>query len=106
VADAEFGESATLRRTLHRAQLPYALGVSSTVKVFLGTPKLRTPTAQPRTGRPRTRPELPPGTHAIEARAWAATQAPRHWRRVSWRNCTNPPWRASFCAIRVTPAHE
>lgn len=30
LGDAEFGESATLRRTLHRAQLPYTLGVSST----------------------------------------------------------------------------
>jgi hypothetical protein len=37
LGDAEFGESATLRRTLHRAQLPYALGVSSTLTVFVGT---------------------------------------------------------------------
>ena len=106
VADAEFGDNATLRRTLHRAQLPYALGVSSDVKVFLGTPGLLRPAAQPRTGRPRTRPALVHGTQAIEARAWAATQAPRQWRRVSWRNGTNPPWQARFCAIRVTPAHD
>jgi SRSO17 transposase len=25
---------------------------------------------------------------------------------VSWRNGTNAPWRARFCAIRVTPAHD
>jgi SRSO17 transposase len=106
VADAEFGENATLRRTLHRAQLPYALGVSSTLKVFLGTPVLQAPTTQPRTGRPRTRLELPTGTQAIEVRAWAATQGPQQWRQVSWRNGTNAPWRARFCAIRVTPAHD
>ena len=41
VADAEFGNNATLRRTLHRARLPYALGVASDVKVFLGTPALQ-----------------------------------------------------------------
>jgi hypothetical protein len=35
VGDAEFGDNATLRSTLHRAQLPDALGVSSDVKVFL-----------------------------------------------------------------------
>ena len=29
VGDAEFGDNATLRRTLQRAHLPYALGVSS-----------------------------------------------------------------------------
>jgi SRSO17 transposase len=106
VADAEFGNNATFRRTLHRAQLPYALGVASDVKVLLGTPVLKAPPPQPGKGRPRTRQLLPPDTRAIEARVWAATQGPRQWRLVSWRNGTNPPWRARFCAIRVTPAHD
>jgi SRSO17 transposase len=106
VADAEFGNNATLRRTLHRAHLSYALGMSSDLKVFLGTPGLQAPASQPRTGRPRTRPHVPAGTQALEARAWAAVQAPRQWRQVSWRNGSNPPWRARFCAIRVTPAHD
>lgn len=106
VADAEFGNNATFRRTLHRARLPYALGVASDVKMFLGTPVPQGPASQPRTGRPRTRPQLPADTRVIEARAWAAAQGARHWRRVSWRNGTHPPWRADFCAIRVTPAHD
>ena len=42
----------------------------------------------------------------IEARAWATTQGSRQWRIVSWRNGTNPPWRARFSAVRVTPAPE
>ena len=25
---------------------------------------------------------------------------------MTWRNGTNPPWRARFCAVRVTPAHD
>lgn len=106
VGDAEFGNNATLRRTLHRAKLPYALGVSSDLKVFLGTPRLVAPPALTGKGRPRTRPQLPPETTTIEARAWAATQTRRHWRLVSWRNGTNAPWRARFCATRVTPAHD
>jgi SRSO17 transposase len=106
VADAEFGNNATFRRMLHRAQLPYALGVASDVKVFLGTPVVQVPTDQPHTGRPRTRPQLPPNTQAIGARVWAAAQGAPQWRRVSWRNGTNPRWRADFCAIRVTPAHD
>jgi SRSO17 transposase len=106
VADAEFGNNATLRRTLHRARLPYALGVASDVKVFLGTPVRHPPIAQPWTGRPRTRPQLATGTQAIEARVWAAAQKPPQWRLVTWRNGTNRPWRAHFCAIRVTPAHD
>jgi len=106
VGDAEFGDNATLRRTLHRAKLPYALGVSSDLKVFLGTPALEAPPPRIGKGRPRTRRRLPPDTHTVEARAWAATQTPRQWRLVSWRNGTNRPWRARFCAVRVTPAHD
>lgn len=106
VGDAEFGDNATLRATLHRAGLPYALGVSSDLTVFVGTPALIAPTPLTGKGRPRTRPHLPPGTTSVEARAWAATQAPRQWRLVSWRNGTHPASRARFCAVRVTPAHD
>ena len=81
-----FGDNATLRRTLHRATLPYALGVSSDLTVFLGTPVLDAPPPLIGQGRPRTRRRLPPDTHTVEARAWAATQTPRQWRLVSWRN--------------------
>jgi SRSO17 transposase len=105
--DAEFGDNATLRRTLHRAKLPYAWGVSSDLKVFLGTPELQSP-PPPRIGqgRPRTRWVLPSDTQTVEARVWASKQTPRQWRLVSWRNGTNAPWRARFCAVRVTPAHD
>jgi SRSO17 transposase len=104
--DAEFGDNATLRRMLHRAKLPYALGVSSDLKVFLGTPALEAPPPLTGKGRPRTRRRLPPDTHTVEARGWAATQTPRQWRLVSWRNGPHRPWRARFCAVRVTPAHD
>jgi SRSO17 transposase len=106
VGDAEFDDNATLRRTLHRAKLPYALGVSSDLKVFLGTPALETPVAQTGMGRPRTRRRLPLDTPTVEARAWAAAQATRQWHLVSWRNGAQAPWRARFCAVRVAPAHD
>jgi SRSO17 transposase len=106
VGDAEFGDNATLRRMLHRAKLPYALGVSSDLTVFLGTPVVEVPPPLTGKGRPRTRRLLPPDTHTVKARAWAATQTARQWRLVSWRNGTQPPWRARFCAVRVTPAHD
>jgi SRSO17 transposase len=106
LGDAEFGESATLRRTLHRAQLPYALGVSSTLKIFVGTPPLVVPAPRTDLGRPRSRPTLAPDVSAIEARAWAAAQPARAWRVVSWRNGAQPAWRARCCATRVTPAHD
>lgn len=106
LGDAEFGDIATLRRTLHRAKLPYALGVSSTLKVFLGTPALVGPPPLVGKGRPPTRRLLPPDVEPVEARVWAAAQSGPAWRLVSWRNGANPAWRARFCAVRVTPAHD
>ena len=106
LGDAEFGDNATLRRTLHRAKLPYALGVSSTLSIFLGTPRLIDPAPLVGKGRPRVRPRLAPGVTPHVIRALAADQPAKAWRVISWRNGTQPPWRARFWARRVTPAHD
>jgi len=107
LGDAEFGDNSTLRTTLHRAHLPYALGVSSTLSVFVGTPVLHRPAASPRGhGRPRTRPTLSPDVAPRSVAAEVATWSRRQWRRVSWQNApTARTWHARFAAIRVTPAH-
>ena len=106
VGDAEFGDNATLRRTLHRAKLPYALGVSSDLKVFPGIPRLEVPAPLIGKGRPRTRRVLARGEQTITVAALVAAQPARAWRRVSWRNGANAPWRAAFLALRVTPGHD
>jgi len=106
VGDAEFGDNSTLRRTLHRWRVPYALGISSNVTVFLGTPTLRPPPPLVGLGRPRTQRLLPPTATARTVAKVAAEQPSRRWRTVSWRNGTNRPWRARFAAVRVTPAHD
>jgi SRSO17 transposase len=106
LGDAEFGDNATLRRTLHRLQLPYALGISSTLSVFRGTPSVAVPPRKPgRTATP-TRLQLIDDTRPEAVRTIAATLPSRAWRRVSWRNGANRPWAAHFAALRVTPAHD
>ena len=106
VGDAEFGDNATLRRTLHRWGVPYAMGISSTLTVFRGTPRLQPPAPLVGKGRPRTRPVLAPDAQVLSVAALTAAQSARAWHRVSWRNGSNAPWRARFAARRVTPAHE
>lgn len=105
LGDAEFGDNATLRRTLHRLKLPYALGISSTVTVFRGTPRVAVPPRKPgvRTSR---RLQLTDDARPQAVRAVAAALAPNVWRRVTWRNGTNRPWAAHFAALRVTPASD
>ncbi len=82
LGDAEFGDNGTLRQYLHRAKLPYALGISSHLTVF-------------REGDP----------NALAVRAIAEQLPRRAWRVVTWRNGTNRPWKAHFAALRVTPAN-
>ena len=105
LADAEFGDNSQLRDYLHRTGLPYAVGISSTVTVFRGTPVLRPP--QPiRRGRPRIRPTLPDGVTPIAVATLAASWPARQWRTIRWRNAPAARrWAARFAAARVTPAH-
>jgi SRSO17 transposase len=103
VADAEYGDNSTIRATLHRLRLPYALGISPTLTMFQGTPTLR---IDRRRSPPRNRRAGWPDQDALSARAISDALPARAWKRVQWRNGSNPPWVAHFAAMRVTPATE
>ena len=107
LGDAEFGDVTAVRATLHRWQLPYTLGISSNLVVFVRRPRQpRPPKRLTGPGRPRTRPRLLDGSPAVAVSAVARGLPAAAWRRVSWRNGTQPRRRARFAAIRVTPAHD
>jgi SRSO17 transposase len=103
VADAEYGDNSTVRQTLHRLHVPYALGISPTLTMFRGTPRLQIDRAQPR---PRNRREGWPDQEPLSGRTLSDAVPTRGWRRVTWRNGSNPPWEADFAALRVTPATD
>jgi SRSO17 transposase len=99
VGDAEFGDVTVLRAALHRLRLPYALGISSDLTVFLHRPIVR-PVVRRRRAWTRGR---------VLGQPLAVREVARHfpaaaWRAISWRNGTQPRRRARFCAQRVTPA--
>lgn len=106
LGDAEFGDNATLRRTLHRLKLPYALGISSTATVFRGTPAVAVPPRKRRNAPHPKRLQVTDGSRPEQVRAIAAALPRRAWRHVSWRNGTHRSWTADFVALRVTPAAE
>ena len=103
VADAEYGDNRIVRQALHRLRLPYALGISPTLTVFRGTPTFRVDRTQPP---PRNRRAGWPDHDPVSVRTLGDMQSARAWRRVAWRNGTNPPWEADFVALRVTPATD
>lgn len=106
LADAEFGDIGLFRAMLHRLRLAYAVGISSHVTVFRGTPRLVWRTVA-RRGRPRKHPELAADVRAVSVEAVATAARPRTWRRISWRNRREGRrWTVTCLAIRVTPAHD
>src|SRR5437667_2520228 len=86
LADAEFGDNGLFRAMLHRLRLAYAVGISSHLTVFRGTPRLIWQTTTTRRGRPRKHPELAAGIEALSVEAVAAAAPSRTWRRITWRN--------------------
>jgi SRSO17 transposase len=106
LGDADLGDNALLRRTLHRWKLPYALGISSTLTVFRGTPSVAIPRRKRPNAQHLTRLQVTDGSRPEAVRAIAAQLPARAWRRVSWRNGTNRAWAADFTALRVMPATD
>jgi SRSO17 transposase len=100
LADAEFGDNRMFRAALHRLRLPYAVGISSHLTAFVGTPQLQRPRAVPG---PHTR-QLAPGVTAQPVSDVLAAARLR-WHRVRWRNRRGARQRTVDCvALRVTPA--
>jgi SRSO17 transposase len=107
LADAAYGDVTVFREALHRLHLPYALGISSHLTVFVGTPPVAVPAAATRRGRPPTRCRLIEAVTPIAVSQLAAGLPTRAWRRITWRNeHQSTRWRAEFAAVRVTPAHD
>lgn len=98
LADAEFGDTRMFRAQLHRWRVPYAVGVSSHLRAFVGTPALTGPRSAPGPHRRR----LQPG---VVSRPFVELLEGARWQRVRWRNRRGGrQWAIECAAIRVTPA--
>jgi SRSO17 transposase len=86
LADAAHGDVTVFREALHRLNLPYALGISSHLTVFVGTPRTAPPESGRRRGRPPTRVRLLDAAPPRAVSTVAATLPGQAWRRVSWQN--------------------
>jgi SRSO17 transposase len=107
VADAGYGDVTTLRRALHRLKLPYALGISSTLTVFRGTPAIHPARVVrgPRQRRPRAT-LVDPTEAPVAVSALVAALPATAWHTITWQQGDNPPRRACCAALRVTPAQD
>ena len=106
LSDSGYGDATTFRTALHRLKLPYGLGISDTLTVFLDPPQLELPPTLkgPRQRHPRAKLGVtaPPVTVKAVAKACPAEA----WHRVTWQNGDQPTRGALCAAVRVTPAHD
>jgi len=99
LGDAGYGESTEFRQGLETRQLPYALGIPCTLRVWLKPPRLR-----PAPGRGRRSTVYHYGEQRPGAVREVATRA-RGWKQVRWREGKKGWLESRFHACRVQPAH-
>jgi SRSO17 transposase len=106
LSDSGYGDATTFRTALHRLKLPYGLGVSETLTVFVDPPALEPPrlVRGPRQRYPRAK--LGATAPPVTVKALASALAAEAWQRVTWRNGAQPERGASCAAVRITPAHD
>ena len=106
LSDSGYGDATTFRTALHRLKLPYGLGISETLTVFLGTPQLALPgrVKAPRLRHPRA--TLGGTAPPITVKAVADARPAEAWHRVTWQNGDQPARGGLCAAARVTPAHD
>jgi len=99
LGDAGYGESTEFRQGLETRQLPYALGIPSTLRVWPKPPRLR-----PAPGRGRRSTVYHYGEQRPCAVREVATRG-RGWKQVRWREGKKGWLESRFHACRVQPAH-
>src|SRR3954464_748208 len=100
LADAEYGKAAEFRQALSERNLPWAVGILPTQKVYPADVALAYPARKP-AGRPRKHPV--PSAASVGA-AELVESRPQAFRAVSWRAGTKGPLKAEFAALRVRVA--
>src|SRR3954447_4151652 len=100
LADAEYGKAAEFRHGLSERNLPWAVGILPTQKVYPADVALSYPARKP-TGRPRQHPV--PSAASLGA-AELLEARPELFRSISWRIGTKGPLKAAFAAVRVRVA--
>src|SRR5215212_3428401 len=100
LADAEYGKAAEFRHGLGERNLPWAVGILPTQKVYPADVTLSYPARKP-TGRPRKHP-VP--SVASTSTAELLEARPELFRSISWRIGTTGPLQARFAALRVRVA--
>jgi SRSO17 transposase len=106
LADAGYGNDTGFRMALTKMEMPYVMGVQSTVTVWKPGKEPKPAPAYQGTGRPpklirRDRKHQP-----VSAKDLALSLPADAWKKVSWRQGVKKRLQSRFAALRVRPAHR
>lgn len=105
LADAGYGEVGPFRKGLRELELPYLVGVPSSLVVWGPDAQLEVPPRRGTSGRPTTR--LRDDEHPPLSLGALATQRGRKGAKlVAWREGSRGTQRSRFGAVRVRSAHK
>ncbi|MBE3134331.1 MAG: IS701 family transposase [Acidobacteria bacterium] len=106
LSDSGYGDATTFRTALHRLKLPYGVGVSDTLTVFLERPALEMPRRVPGPRQRWPRAKLGATSPPVTVKTVATSLPADAWQPVTWQHGDQPVRGALCAALRVTPAHD
>jgi len=106
LTDAAYGMNTEFRDELTKLQLPYVVGVQSSITVW--APGEQPLPAKPRgkMGRPPRRWQRSPDHPPVSVKQLAMGLASSDFRQITWREGTDRKLQSRFAAVRVRPAHR
>jgi SRSO17 transposase len=106
LADAAYGNDTGFRDGITALELPYVVGIQSSVSVWKPGQAPLPKRKWKGNGRPPKLLRRDPRHAPISVKALALTLPSRMWRAVRWREGTQHQLRSRFAALRVRPAHR
>ena len=106
LADAGYGTDTGLRSQLTKMELPYVMGIMSTVSVWKPGQGPKAAGAYRGTGRPPRLLQRDRKQQPVSVKQLAESLPADTWKDVVWRQGVNKKLRSRFAAVRVRPAHR
>ncbi|HYM07595.1 MAG TPA: IS701 family transposase [Terriglobales bacterium] len=106
LADAGYGTDTGFRTQLTKMELPYVMGIMSTVTVWKRGQGPKPPAAYKGTGRPPRLLQRDKRHQPVAVKELARSLPADAWKDVAWRQGVNKKLRSRFAAVRVRPAHR
>jgi SRSO17 transposase len=106
LADAGYGTDTGFRAQLTKMELPYVMGIMSTVTVWKPGQGPKPPAAYKGTGRPPRLLRRDQRHQPVAVKELAHSLPADEWKDVAWRQGVHKKLRSRFAALRVRPAHR